>query len=792
MDFNRILVFDGAMGTILQENGLPPGACPEAFNLNRQDILKKVHQEYVDKGADIITTNTFGGNRVKLAQYNLEDKTKEINMYGAKVAKEIAGHSSLVAGSVGPTGLFVEPLGELSFSDAYNIFQEQIKGLIAGGVDLILLETFNDLGEMRAALLAAKDITSLPVICSLTFTNGRTLTGVSPGSAAVILESMGADVIGANCSGGPQELLPVIKEFCKISSRPIIVQPNAGLPVFKNNKVTYPLDAQLFLKEMEVFFQLGLNIIGSCCGSTPEHTQALKERAKGLVPKKQQEMEYSALASREEVVWLGRNSLPKLIGERINPTARKKIANSLLEGDLAIIQDEAKMQVEHGAHLLDINVGAYGVNEKKSMIEIINLLQKNIATPLVIDSTDPEVIQVALEKFQGKALVNSVNGEKESLEKILPLVKRFGAGVIGLTLDDKGIPEDALGRFAIAKKIVKACLEQEIPKKDIYIDCLVLTIGTSEKSALETLKAIKLVKEKLQVNTVLGVSNISHGLPNRGKLNSTFLAMAIASGLDLAIINPLDQLMLDTWQGASFLAGRDFKGSNYLHYNAKIKEEIKIPSDQEKPSLELIKRQIINGLNSALKTIEKLLEAGTSPLDIINKGLIPGLNIVGEKFGEGEYYLPQLMLSAEISQKAFALLEKKMSDQMIFENKGTVVLGTVKGDIHDIGKNIVGVMLKNHGFQVLDLGKNVSKEEFLKASLENRAHFVGLSALMTTTMQYIPETIEFLKKKLPHIKIIIGGAVINENFAIDVKADGYAKDAVEAVKVLENLKGGNL
>ncbi|SMB86776.1 5-methyltetrahydrofolate--homocysteine methyltransferase [Desulfonispora thiosulfatigenes DSM 11270] len=783
----KVLVFDGAMGTLLQEKGLTPGACPELMNKEEPKKVREVHKAYVDAGADVVTTNTFGGNRIKLSEYGLENEVAEINQRGVEVAKGINDGKYFVAGSVGPTGRFLEPLGDMTFDEAYDVFKEQINALAKGGADFIIFETFHDLGEVRAGLLAAKDVCSLPVICSLTYDGGRTLTGVTPRSAAIILESLGADAIGANCSGGPEELYPVIEEITRTTSLPVIVEPNAGLPEMKEGKVYYPLDPQLFIEKMVPFFNLGMNIFGSCCGSSPLHTKNLKQKIKNITILARNVERRSTLASREQVIFLGEDTLPKIIGERINPTARKKIAQGLKEGNYGIIQEEGAIQVEAGADLLDVNVGTPGIDEKETMSKVINLLQQNISIPLVIDSTNHLVLENALKNYQGKALVNSINGEQESLNKILPLVKRYGAGVIALVLDENGIPETAQERKKIAHKICKSCEDYGISKKDIYIDCLALTIGTDDNSAKETLETIKLVKQNLGVNTILGVSNVSHGLPSRSKINSAFLAMAIASGLDVAIINPLDKNMLTSLEAASFLAGRDPKGNNYIKKNSLEVKEVEINASI--PSLELVTNQVIKGSQGIRGTITALLQEKVTPIEIINQGLIPGLNIVGEKFGKGEYYLPQLMLSAETSQKAFDLLEKEMDGKFDSIQKETIIIGTVKGDVHDIGKNMVGVMLKNHGFRVIDLGKNIETEDFYKACEKEKASFVGLSALMTTTMMEIPKTIDYLKERLPNIKVIIGGAVINEDFAKESGADGYAKDAVSAVQILESLRG---
>jgi len=585
-------------------------------------------------------------------------------------------------------------------------------------------------------------------------------------------------------------LLEVVKEISRNTGLPVIVQPNAGLPEMKEGKVFYSLDPYSFIDAMEPYFNIGVNIFGSCCGSTPEYTIELKKRVDSFIPVTREKNIGSSLASRENVVRIGGALLPKIVGERINPTARKSMAESLRRGDFGVIQEEAELQVQAGAHLLDVNVGTHGIDEPETMFRLINLLQQNIMTPFVIDSTNRQVIEKALQTYHGKALVNSVNGEMDSLTNILPLVNRYGAGIVGLTLDEKGIPPTAEERYIIAEKIVKICGQYGIPKEDIYIDCLALTVGTDDLAAVETLKTVKMVRERLHVNTILGISNVSYGLIHRSRVNAAFLAMAIANGLDLAIINPLDNNIKEAWQAACLLAGRDINAQNFMRQNLAGKDNFDIENKSlEQPSVELVSQLIIGGSRNIARVIEELLIQGIKPLEIINKGLIPGLNTVGEKFSKGEYYLPQLMLSAEIAQKAFDLLEKKLGNSGLGLNKGTIVIGTVKGDIHDIGKNMVSVILRNHGFKVVDLGKSVAADEFVKVVREENADFVALSALMTTTMIEIPETIKHLKASLPGIKVIVGGAVVTGEFAMEAGADGYGKDAIDAVKIIEKLRG---
>ena len=791
----QILIFDGAMGTMLQQRGLAPGQSPEELNLTMPDVVESVHLDYLRAGADIVITNTFGGSRLKLQEYKLEDRVAEINRRAVEIARSAcqkAGHG-LVAASLGPTGHFVSPVGDTSFDEMYAIYLEQAEAIASARPDYFLLETFSDLGEMRAALLACRDAGNeqIPVICSMTYTNGRTLTGVSPAVAAVTLEAMGASVIGCNCSGGPDELQQVVEELSRYTELPLVAQPNAGLPLMVDGKVQYPLGAEQFADEMKKFLPYQVAFLGGCCGTTPQHIAGLKAAVQDFDVQPRSVEPLGRLSCREHIVEIGGNTLPKMIGERINPTARKKLAQGLRDGDLAMIEKEAELQEEAGAHILDVNVGTHGIDEVQVMADVLTLLQQSISIPLCLDSTKPDVLERALKQYQGKALINSVNGEQASLENILPLAKRYGAAVVGLTLDENGIPAKAEGRLEIAKRIVEACEQYGIRRQDIYIDSLVLTVGTDINGPKETLRTMELIRQELSgVNLLLGVSNVSHGLPNRPKINSAFLAMAIGKGLDLSIINPLDEMMKNAWQSAALLAGRDENAENYLMLNSEQAVSAPVTAD-ETPSLELVTRYVVKGSSGIAKVVQALLDQGIEAMTIINDGLIKGLNEVGEKYEKGVFFLPQLMRSAEVSQQAFDLLEGYLQSGEGFQ-KGTLVIGTVKGDIHDIGKNMVAVMVKNHGYRVIDLGKNVPAETFVDAVLEYNAEFLGLSALMTTTMQEIPGVIAQIREKSPNTKVIIGGAVITEEFAEEAGADGFGRDAVQTVKLMDDfLKEGD-
>ena len=787
----QILIFDGAMGTMLQARGLAPGQSPEELNLTMPEVVESVHLDYLNAGADIVITNTFGGSRLKLNEYHLEEQAAEINRRAVEIARSAckkAGHG-LVAASLGPTGHFVTPVGDTSFDDMYAVYLEQAEAIASAKPDYFLLETFSDLGEIRAGLLACLDAgrREIPVICSMTYTGGRTLTGVSPAVAAVTLEALGASVIGCNCSGGPDELQQVAAELARYTELPLVAQPNAGLPLMVDGKVQYPLGAEQFAEEMKKFLPHQVAFLGGCCGTTPEHIACLRKAVAGYETAPRTVEPLGRLSCREHIVEIGGSTLPKMIGERINPTARKKLAQGLREGNLDMIEKEAELQAEAGAHILDVNVGTHGIDEVQVMADVLTLLQQTVSIPLCLDSTKPDVLETALKLYQGKALINSVNGEEASMKNILPLAKRYGAAVVALTLDENGIPAKAEGRLEIAKRIVAACEAHGLKRQDIYIDSLVLTVGTDVNGPKETLRTMELIREELPgVNLLLGVSNVSHGLPNRPKLNSAFLAMAIGKGLDLSIINPLDEMMKNAWQSAALLAGRDENAENYLQLNSEqTASAIPVAAD-ETPSLEAVTRYVVKGSSGIAKVVQALLDNGVEAMTIINEGLIKGLNEVGEKYEKGVFFLPQLMRSAEVSQQAFDLLEGHLQSGEGFQ-KGTLVVGTVKGDIHDIGKNMVAVMVKNHGYRVIDLGKNVPAETFVDAVLEHKAEFLGLSALMTTTMQEIPAVIALLREKAPQTKVIIGGAVITEEFAQEAGADGFGRDAVQAVKLMDSF-----
>lgn len=779
----KVLVGDGGMGTSLQKIGLLPGESSEAWNLTNVEAIKNVHRSFIVSGSDIILTNTFGANRIKLSEFGLERKICEINQTAVRIAKECAQDQCYVGASMGPTGQFIYPYGTLSFDDAYNTFKEQAVIFEQSGADFIITETMSDIGEMRAALLAIKENTSLPIVVQMTFSNNLyTLNGVRADAFALLAEKMGADVIGANCSGGPQELLPVIEKIISVTNLPIICQPNAGLPIIEDGKTIYPLspdEAGIFAEQM---VEMGVNIIGGCCGMTDAHIKKIAEKVKGASPKTRMVKRNTFLTSKSKVLWFGNNEPVAIIGERINPSGKKELRDELAKGSMELVKREAIEQEKFGAAALDVNVGIKSKGEAALMKKAVLELQKVVDIPLVIDSTHPETIEAGLRNYHGRALVNSVNGDTESLDKILPIVKKYGAAVIGLTLDENGIAETVDDKIRIAEKIIARSKKEGLREEDIFIDTLVLAVATNPEHPMQCLKALQIVKEKFNVKTVLGVSNISFGLPQRPIINKTFLAFALAYGLDAPIVDPLGEDILDTCNISSLLLKRGSDANKFISSffdNGTENKKLKL---EEAPEKSLYQAVLYGDKENITDKIDKVLTDHSS-IEIVNKILIPALNEVGRLYAEGKYYLPQLMLSAETMKICFKYLEPLLKAKGRKKGK-KVIIATVKGDIHDIGKNIVALMLENHGFDVYDLGKDVPLEKIIHAAEKEKPDFIGLSALMTTTLASLEEAVREIKKRFTNIRVIVGGAVVTEKYAKEIGADFYGKDAVDAVKKL--------
>ncbi|EKO1911577.1 homocysteine S-methyltransferase family protein [Clostridium botulinum] len=782
----NILVFDGAMGTMLQKLGLKISDLPEELNVLESEKIINIHRKYVEAGAKVITTNTFGANEIKLKQseFSVEriiDKAID-NVKKARGNKEV-----LIALDIGPIGQLLEPMGTLKFEEAYEIFKRQVTQGQKSGADIILIETMTDLYEAKAAILAAKENTNLPVFCTMTFEkNKRTFTGCTPVSMVLTLEGLGVDALGVNCSLGPNELEDIVDEIIKYSSIPIMIQPNAGLPTVKDGKTIYNIKPKEFAAFQRSIVEKGVRIVGGCCGTTDEFIREIVYSLKDVQVKKLKEKNICGVCSSTKAVLI--NGV-KIIGERINPTGKKLFKEALRNNDIDYILKEAISQVESGADILDVNVGLPEINEEETMKKVIKEIQSIIDTPLQIDSNNPKVIEKALRMYNGKAIVNSVNGEDKVLDNLLPLIKKYGAAVVGLTLDDKGIPKKAEERLKIAEKIVNKALYYGIKREDIFIDCLVLTASAQQEDVRETLKAVTLVKEKLKVKTILGVSNISFGLPNRELINKTFLAMSLQSGLDLPILNPNNKEMINIINAYKVLNNEDKGAANYIErYTNEISnsKEVKTP----KSNLTL-KEIVIKGIKEEAYSKTKELIKNRAELSIINEELIPALDEVGEKYEKGIIFLPQLIQSAETVKKAFAAIKEKLrEDNSPKINKGKILMATVKGDIHDIGKNIVKVILENYGFDIIDLGKDVEAERIVEEVKKNNIKLVGLSALMTTTVNSMKDTIKALKESGMDCKVFVGGAVLNKEYAEMINADYYAKDAKEAVDIAKGFFGG--
>jgi len=783
------ILLDGGMGTMLQAKGLAVGEAPELAALEHPDWVRDIHRAYVEAGTQILCANTFGANREKLRRTG--KTVDEVIAASIAVAREAADSRALVALDIGPIGQLLEPTGLLKFEDAVDIFKEEVAAGVKAGADLVMIETMTDLQEARAALLAVKECSSLPVMVTMTYEErGRTFLGCDPASVALTLEGMGADAIGVNCSLGPREMPPLVRELTKWSTLPIAIKPNAGLP--DPGGAGYDITAAEFAASMAELTELGVKLYGGCCGTTPEYIDLLHKALEGRAIREIPRSVPAAVCSSTCTVPIDR---VRVIGERINPTGKKAMKEALHRGDVDYMLNQALAQTEAGADILDVNVGLPDIDERAMMVRVVKALQGVTDAPLQIDSTDPAVIEAALRVYCGKAIVNSVNGDEESLDAILPLVKKYGAAVVGLTLDKNGIPKSAQARLDIARRILDKALFYGVRKEDVYIDCLTLTVSAEQEGAAQTLEALRRVKEELGLKTVLGVSNISFGLPARPLVNQNFLTMAMTCGLDLPILNPNVDAMMAAVRSYHLLMNIDRDARDFIaaYGDAKVSTTITsgfvapvAPAGQVRDLAQVVEAGL---KGEAAAATRKLLESRDS-MDIVDHVLIPALDKVGADFEAGRVFLPQLIQSAGAAQAAFEVIREGMTGQPGQEmGKGPIVIATVKGDIHDIGKNIVKVLLENYGYTVIDLGKDVDPAAVAEAVRNHNAPLVGLSALMTTTLKGMADTIDLLKAEGLSCKVMVGGAVLTPEYAARIGADFYARDAKESVDVARNVIG---
>lgn len=789
-----IKIFDGAMGTMFQKlNLIKPGACPEMLSLENPAAVTKVHQQYVDAGANIIETNTFGASALKLAHYGLSDKVGEINKAAVAAAKAVKGENIQIAGGMGPSGRFIKPLGDLDFEEAYQNYYQQSKALAEAGADYILIETFIDIQEMRAALLAAKDATTLPVICQLSYSeDGRTVTGTDPQTAAITLDAMGADIIGINCSLGPEQLVPIVKALAENTTKPISVQPNAGMPQLVNGKTIFPMQPEDFGFWAPKLVQAGATYVGGCCGTTPQHIAAIKKALQDVEPPKFTPLRRRLmLTSRSKTVTIDRELPTVLIGERINPTGRKKLAAEIKEGSFMSVKKEAIDQVKAGAKLLDVNMGVGGIDQPAAMKKAVTEIAQLTDAPLAIDTSDPKSLEAALRIYPGRALINSVSAEEARLKSFIPLAKKYGAAILCLPLTDDGIPKTAEERLAVMDKIITSAKAAGLQEGDFLLDGLVMTVAADQYACQQTLDTLRLYRERYGYPATMGLSNISFGLPNRPLVNSTFFAMCLAAGLDAPIMNPYDDSMQNALMASMALLGKDPNGRDFSRdeRNLAVPKKAAVAKHVELTPLEALKAAVIDGESDAMaELVEAALAAGHDTNEITEQALTAAMNDIGIDFGAGRVFLPQVLLSAEAMRSAFNILKEKFP-AATDNTKGTVILATVKGDVHDLGKNIVGALLENSGFRLIDLGKDVPAEKIVASAKEHKAAIVGLCALMTTTMTEIDEVIHQLKEENIPAKVLVGGAALTQEYADEVGADYYASDGVVALNIANEIVG---
>ncbi|MFA5699913.1 MAG: homocysteine S-methyltransferase family protein [Desulfuromonas sp.] len=790
----HVLILDGAMGTMLQARGLKAGACPEQMILDAPDVVEGIHREYVAAGAQVIVSNTFGASRTKLSHYGLQERVEEINRRGIELARIAADDAAFVVGSIGPSGRFLEPVGDAGFDEMVEVFAEQVRAFTAAGADAISCETFLDIRELKAALIACRTYSTLPVIAMMTFDDGgRTVLGTSPEAAAVTLDGLQVDVIGSNCGLGIDGMYEVLRRMRTCTNRPLIVQANAGLPVLKNGETVFPATPAEMVQYHERLLGLGVRIIGGCCGTTPEHIRVMRDALHQFEQSwKMPVRRRGFVSSRTEVCSFSPEIRCAIIGERINPTGKKGYSAELRAGKTAYIRREAQAQGAAGAHLLDVNCGAPGVDEAAALERAVLGINSVSTLPLVLDSSDPAALERGLKAADGKVLINSVNGEQKSMDAILPLARKYGAAVIALCLDEQGIPKTASGRIAIARRIVARAQEYGIARCDVMVDCLALTVSAEQDQAAQTLEAIHTLTHEDGLTTVLGVSNISFGLPRRPLISSTFFAMALNNGLSAAIINPSDERMQDVYRSAMVLLGHDQRAEAYVQAYADSIADISGAAEhsgsaQSEPIMARLTQAIIRGeKDEIIALVEQALEQGHDLLEVSNNGLLPGLEEVGRRFGANKIFLPQVLLSAETMQTAFKRLKQEMGGTQMQSN-GKILMATVEGDIHDIGKNIVCTLLENYGFEVIDLGKNVAAARIVKQAVEHKVDAVGLSALMTTTLRQMQVTVDALRAAGVKVFTMVGGAVVTQDYADQIGADIYADDAMEAVEKIKKL-----
>ncbi|MEG1992868.1 MAG: homocysteine S-methyltransferase family protein [Acetivibrio sp.] len=800
---SKIIILDGATGSNLMEKGMTMGECPEKWILENPQVLISLQQDFIEAGSDILYAPTFTCNRIKLQEYGLEDNLKKMNAELVNCTKQAILREKekgllrpvYIAGDITMTGKQLYPIGTLLFEELVEIYKEQVKALVEAGVDLFVVETMMSLQECRAAVLAVKETCDLPVMVTLTFKEDmRTLYGTDPATAAVVMEAMGVEAVGVNCSTGPEAMCHILEKMEEYTQIPLIGKPNAGLPYLRNGITVYDMEAESFAKEASKLIKAGASIIGGCCGTTPKHISLLKKEVeKETIRRKKNKKRL--LTTERGILEIKLNGSFLVIGERINPTGKKALQEELKENKLDLVVKMAEEQEEQGASILDINMGMNGIDENKKMQEVIYEMMKVSNLPLSIDSSYISVIENALRIYPGRALINSISLEKEKFEKLIPMAKKYGAMFVLLPLSDKGLPKNIEEKKEIIHKIVKRAYEVGLTKEDMVVDGLVTTVGANKKAALETLEIIRYCKEELEIATVCGLSNISFGLPERTFVNSTFLAFAIKEGLTMAIANPSQELLMNAAFASDLLLNKEQGAARYISRVSKhpltispIKTTAKTEEKEEEK--DPIYSDVLKGNSrNILEDVKAALAQGESAADIIEKRLISGINETGELFDRQIYFLPQLISSAETMKIAIDYLEPLLKKEGTKKKMATLVMATVAGDIHDIGKNLVVLMLKNYGFDVIDLGKDVPAKEIIRIAKEKKAEVIGLSALMTTTMMEMKQVVDLAKQENLKSKIIIGGAVITQSFADEIGADGYSKDAKEAVLLVKRLLG---